>query len=341
MRSKHHPQDNGALFKAILIGCSFFTLTKSILQAQNQHVFVRFEIAANQSIEGEVTEPGYSGWVRGLSVDQHFTRGNRDAHARFQDIRLRLLADGSTLDLLRAFERGDQFARVVVVQAGPADKAPSREATRVEILEAEISEFNMGIVPSAAQASAIRGRPIVDLKLQFSQTRWFFLPSAQESLELALTTDSYLGTRDPALDHDDDGLPNEQDDDDDNDRLPDQYELAVGTDPFANDAAHDLDRDGQSNLDEFLTATWADNPQSRFRTHLRTNSQAQPRGGRLEFTTRPKRRYRILASESGRDWQEIRLFDTRNDNASREVSFPVTFEGELRLLRVEVDLQVP
>lgn len=61
-------------------------------------------------------------------------------------------------------------------------------------------------------------------------------------------------------DSDADGTPDYLDDDDDNDGMSDEYELANGLDPFdAADAALDLDEDGLTNLQEFELNTAANN----------------------------------------------------------------------------------
>jgi hypothetical protein len=54
-----------------------------------------------------------------------------------------------------------------------------------------------------------------------------------------------------APDRDGDGTPDAQDLDNDNDGMPDAWEISHGLNPFANDAAGDLDGDGISNLAEY------------------------------------------------------------------------------------------
>ncbi|MFO7713496.1 choice-of-anchor U domain-containing protein [Desulfosarcina sp.] len=58
---------------------------------------------------------------------------------------------------------------------------------------------------------------------------------------------------DPAewADNDGDGIGNNQDPDDDNDGMPDAWELAHGLDPFTDDSELDADGDGFTNLAEF------------------------------------------------------------------------------------------
>jgi len=74
--------------------------------------------------------------------------------------------------------------------------------------------------------------------------------------------DGYLDTNDafpfdPAewLDSDGDLMGNNADLDDDNDGMPDDYELTYGLDPLVDDAALDLDGDGLTNLDEYQQGT--------------------------------------------------------------------------------------
>ncbi len=57
------------------------------------------------------------------------------------------------------------------------------------------------------------------------------------------------------IDTDGDGIGNNADKDDDNDKMPDAWEIQYGLDPLVNDASEDADLDGISNLDEFLAET--------------------------------------------------------------------------------------
>ena len=62
-------------------------------------------------------------------------------------------------------------------------------------------------------------------------------------------------------DADGDGIGNNVDPDDDNDQIPDDYEIANELNPLdATDAIGDLDGDGLSNLDEYLAGTEINNP---------------------------------------------------------------------------------
>ncbi|BDX05919.1 S8 family serine peptidase [Planctobacterium marinum] len=64
-------------------------------------------------------------------------------------------------------------------------------------------------------------------------------------------------------DLDDDGIPDSQDSDIDGDGIPNDVETEYGLDPLnSDDANEDLDNDGLTNLEEYLTGTLLDNPDS-------------------------------------------------------------------------------
>ncbi|MHC4695068.1 MAG: CFI-box-CTERM domain-containing protein, partial [Planctomycetota bacterium] len=70
------------------------------------------------------------------------------------------------------------------------------------------------------------------------------------------------------LDTDSDGIGNNADTDDDNDGMPDSYEVQHGMDPLTDDASGDIDGDGFNNLQEYLAGTGpgdnADSPEPDF-----------------------------------------------------------------------------
>jgi len=67
--------------------------------------------------------------------------------------------------------------------------------------------------------------------------------------------DDFPSNADEYLDTDGDGRGNNADTDDDNDGMPDTWELTYGLDPLKDDAADDPDGDGDSNFDEYNLET--------------------------------------------------------------------------------------
>lgn len=63
--------------------------------------------------------------------------------------------------------------------------------------------------------------------------------------------DAFPSDPDEWIDTDNDGIGNNADLDDDNDGMPDSWEIEHGLDPLRDDSQEDLDGDGVSNLDEF------------------------------------------------------------------------------------------
>ncbi|GEM_PF-2179414 len=97
-------------------------------------------------------------------------------------------------------------------------------------------------------------------------------------------------------DTDGDGTGNNADPDDDNDTIPDDYESQYGLNPLVNDAGEDLDKDGATNLDEFVAGTAANDPKSVF-DFVDTRFDSK-NGIHLAWPSVEDRQYRIVFSES-------------------------------------------
>ena len=67
--------------------------------------------------------------------------------------------------------------------------------------------------------------------------------------------DAFPDDPDEWIDSDGDGIGNNRDTDDDNDGMPDTWEIEYGLDPLKNDAGQDADSDGFSNILEYRSLT--------------------------------------------------------------------------------------
>ena len=76
--------------------------------------------------------------------------------------------------------------------------------------------------------------------------------------------DAFPADASETTDTDNDGTGNNADTDDDNDKMPDDWEIQYGLDPLKDDASNDADGDGVSNLDEFYADSDPVVPQDNF-----------------------------------------------------------------------------
>lgn len=108
--------------------------------------------------------------------------------------------------------------------------------------------------------------------------------------------DAFPNDPNESRDTDGDGLGDNADPDDDNDTIPDSYELSNGLNPLLADALLDLDFDGLSNLGEFIAGTAANDSGSVLK--LGPPGINPPNGFRLEWPTVKGRIYEIHFSPS-------------------------------------------
>jgi hypothetical protein len=137
-------------------------------------------------------------------------------------------------------------------------------------------------------------------------------------------------------DNDADGTGNNADPDDDNDQMPDAYELANQLDPFSPDGAADPDDDGYSNVEESAAGTGAQDGGSYF--HIETVEFPAPDKIVLFWQARPGRRYEIwhrprLVERGLRLAEGIRV----RDNGLFSYALEAAPEGDFYFIQVIAD----
>ena len=120
----------------------------------------------------------------------------------------------------------------------------------------------------------------------------------------------------------------------DGDEMPDDWETANGLSPnSAADANLDLDRDGQTNLAEFLAGTDPRNAQDSLRIE---NAEMSGNGLRIRFTAVAGRAYAVQYSTSLSVGTWLKLADIESGPANRtaEVNDPAPVSRNERFYRV-------
>ncbi|MCP4351182.1 MAG: hypothetical protein GY795_37435 [Desulfobacterales bacterium] len=131
--------------------------------------------------------------------------------------------------------------------------------------------------------------------------------------------DAFPDNRDEWLDTDKDGLGNNADEDDDDDEMPDEWEIKYGLNPLADDSLEDPDRDGVRNIDEYKAGT---NP-------METQGQANlpvlssPANGLAGVSLTPE-----LVTEE--------LSDTDSDKKHEETEWQISKESDFSSLVLDI-----
>jgi chitinase len=144
---------------------------------------------------------------------------------------------------------------------------------------------------------------------------------------------------DDTVDTDGDGLSNSIDTDDDNDGMPDSWELQYGLNPLVNDATGDLDQDGVQNYAEYLAGTIPDN-------HLPTTPQLiSPVDGAIAVSTEALLTTSAFVDADGDDHLQTQYQIATGSNwssmAEEDFVFDGTFENNLTSLELVASLLDP
>jgi|GEM_PF-1911145 len=236
-------------------------------------------------------------------------------------IELGIVSDKALPKLLEALCQGTTLPQVNIFYLGDDDDAPgsSPDAAQMRLEHVQIVELTPGIGSANPLGPAFANGPhVAHLTLNFSKVTWIYQkldPAGGVTFEDSATHVAYESTEDPAFDDDNDGLDNALDDDDDNDTVLDAYETANGLNAFANDAAGDLDQDKQSNSNEFLAGTKANDASSFFAiSSLSIEQTAEGKTATVSFPVIANRHYRLLGTMNPafprENWMQFDDFDT-------------------------------
>ena len=276
----------------------------------------------SESIPGESASAGHEGWINAIAFGQGFRQVPGTSLGSLGDFSFVKELDKATPKLQEACCKGTNFPSVTIHWLDEMANTPTGGVT-VELRDVSVIRCRLGngsLDPFLTDA-ADGGVPTEEVTLAYSEVIWHYnRPGAGGSVaESEFAHDTEMGTLDPASDDDRDGLHNAIDEDDDNDQVPDRYEVAHQLDPFDDDADLDNDHDKRSNRDEFIANTGANDPSSFFGIDsLRFARTSDGVEGHVSFPVAGGRSYRLMASPDLRlprdQWFTIDAFDLPADS---------------------------
>lgn len=259
----------------------------------------------NIAIAGESDAPGHEGAIEVVSFGKGFSASHGFPPMDTTGIKCGILVDKALPKLAAAATaRGSSIAMVDLFYLGDGSLPTGNEAAHMRLEHVQITGLTVGhgIINPLGPAFASGEVPVAQLSLNFSQVSWIYQSldgAGGVASETSTTHTAFAPTDDPGFDDDNDGLSNAEDDDDDNDSVPDPYEVSNGLNPFADDSEGDKDGDRQSNRNEWVTNTRADDATSFYKID-RMTFRKTPQGptGSVSFAISEGRRYRLLATPS-------------------------------------------
>jgi type VI secretion system Hcp family effector len=231
------------------------------------------------TISGGATTQNHSGWIEMLGFGAVLEQGTAMNPPRLPPVSISKLLDKASPSLSLAVPAGTHLGDVTLDMVDGVTGLPIYRVL-----------LRGGLVTSSSLQASEGGDAIENLVIEYAAIEWSYTQTSS-GVEFTWHWDQTDPTNGgPGL------LPppfSEPQTDSDGDGIPDVYEFANGLNPFANDAALDLDGDGASNGSEYLAGTRANDAKSVFRVHgiSRENGTML-----ITWSSAPNRRYTIRKS---------------------------------------------
>ena len=270
----------------------------------------------NILLPGESDAPGHPGAIEVVSFGKAYSPSHGFPSVDTTEFECGVVIDKALPKLLEAACKGHTIPKVDLYLLSDTSTGTPGEAAHMRVEHVQI----VSVAPVIGEPNPLgfSQNAVAMLSLNFSKVTWIYQkldPAGGVTEETSSTHVAYENTDDPNFDDDKDGIPNNLDTDDDNDRVPDEHENANGTNALADDADEDLDKDKQSNGDEWLAGTRANDPTSFFKiSSLSVENGPDGRTATVSFPIIGDRHYRLLGTPNPtlprESWIKFDAFDT-------------------------------
>ena len=302
-------------------------------------LLMQIEERKNLFISGESTFLGHKGWIDvasgGHAIDLFGDGGSTIASRGVPvptDLTIRKRTDLASLRLADAMFSGKEFMKLTLREVRQLPDTPVLRPISLELQGVSVTRFRQ----VAADPNEL---PMEEVCFEFKRLQIIYNQYQGGKIveEVTADLDALLGTSDPALDTDKDGLSNDVDQDDDGDLMTDEFELATRLNPLVDDAKEDLDGDGRSNLDEFISGSHPGDPFSTFEIDRIEVDIQNPFELVLVFRIVPGRVYVVHGRYATRDtWFQASRFEIPPDSLEEEAEVHIALEPVDQLYRVQV-----